>query len=243
LYGFAGTSKMNEPMEFTIGEVAAMVGVSPHTIRAWERRHHVLNPQRTASRQRRYTPEDVELLLQVRRRVSAQGLSLKIAVQAAQGLLSVPAEDSFLPPSRIDGFRRPVGSTALGASPAADVLTPPEPPWRAVADLLPQPIVVLDGQGAVVEANQAASRLLAEPLERLAGRPFLDWLDGVDTAREAHTWQAPFERSRDRNLRLKTAGGEIEVRCDLLPFTHQGKQRLAVIAASPARQPVQPLRG
>src|SRR5437879_3854588 len=43
---------MSEATFFTIGEVAAMVGVSPHTIRAWERRNHVLTPERTADRSR-----------------------------------------------------------------------------------------------------------------------------------------------------------------------------------------------
>lgn len=83
---------MEEQAVFTIGEVASVVGVSPHTIRAWERRHGLLTPQRTASRQRRYSPRDVELLLQVQKGVSAQGLPLKVAVQEALGMLARPAD-------------------------------------------------------------------------------------------------------------------------------------------------------
>lgn len=83
---------MEEQTLFTIGEVASVVGVSPHTIRAWERRHGLLTPRRTASRQRRYTPRDVEVLLQVQKGVSAQGLPLKVAVQEALGTLTRPAD-------------------------------------------------------------------------------------------------------------------------------------------------------
>lgn len=216
-----------------------MVGVSPHTIRAWERRHHVLSPHRTASRQRRYTPDDVELLLQVKRRVSAQGLSLKIAVQAAQGVLSVPSDDSFLPPSRIEGAGRSrAGDRPSAARQGSGGSGPGEPPWRAVADLLPQAIVVLDGQGSIVEANRAAVRMLGEPFEKLAGRPLRGWLDGGDPSLVSAAWRAPFKRDRDCALRLKTATGEVYLQCDLLPFTHQGAQQLAVIATAWARQPL-----
>ena len=49
-------------LTFSIGEVAAMLGISPHTIRAWERRHLMVTPTRTASGQRRYSSDDVDLL-------------------------------------------------------------------------------------------------------------------------------------------------------------------------------------
>src|SRR2546421_7245396 len=122
---------MSEATFFTIGEVATMVGVSPHTIRAWERRHHVLTPERTASHQRRYTPEDVVLLLQVKRAVSTRGLSLKIAVQAARGTLSATSDDD----------------AAIVRMPSS------EPSWRSVMDVLPYLIPILGPDGAIVHAN------------------------------------------------------------------------------------------
>ena len=62
-----------EGVDFSIGEVATLVGVSPHTIRAWERRHKVVKPRRTPSRQRRYTADEVEVLRQVRREAAVHG--------------------------------------------------------------------------------------------------------------------------------------------------------------------------
>lgn len=41
-----------------VGELARHVGVSPETLRAWERRYGVLNPHRTAAGYRLYGPED-----------------------------------------------------------------------------------------------------------------------------------------------------------------------------------------
>jgi DNA-binding transcriptional MerR regulator len=61
-------------VDFSIGEVATLVGVSPHTIRAWERRRKVSRPRRTPSKQRRYTADEVEVLRRVRRDAAVQGL-------------------------------------------------------------------------------------------------------------------------------------------------------------------------
>src|SRR5690242_9246983 len=74
-----------EPALYTVGEVATLLGVSPHTVRAWERRHGIVRPVRTASGQRRYRAEDVELLRDVKRAVERDGLSLRVAFQTASG--------------------------------------------------------------------------------------------------------------------------------------------------------------
>src|SRR5438067_105835 len=58
--------------DFTIGEVATLIGVSPHTIRAWERRYRVVTPRRTPSRQRRYSADEVEALRRLRRETAAR---------------------------------------------------------------------------------------------------------------------------------------------------------------------------
>ena len=103
-----------EDADFSIGEVATLVGVSPHTIRAWERRHKVASPRRTPSKQRRYTADDVEILRQVRRETATRGLPLAGATHRHAG----PGGES---------------KAALEAS-----------LWRGVADLLPDLILVLD---------------------------------------------------------------------------------------------------
>lgn len=64
-----------------IGEVARRVGVSPHTLRAWQRRHGVMPSAVTDGGQRRYSDADVSRLLQIRRLVQ-NGLSVQAAVDA-----------------------------------------------------------------------------------------------------------------------------------------------------------------
>src|SRR5438309_8313801 len=176
---------MSEATFFTIGEVAAMVGVSPHTIRAWERRHHVLTPERTASRQRRYTPEDVELLLQVKRAVSTRGLSLKIAVQAARGTLNAHQEDD----------------ASIVRIPGA------EPSWRSVIDVLPYLIAILGSDGTIVDANQGTARALGRTTQWLAGRSLLNFVEPADRTRAAAAWQQPFSRRFDCRVHLRTTSG------------------------------------
>jgi DNA-binding transcriptional MerR regulator len=65
---------------FSIGETAALTGVSPDTIRAWERRHRLVSPQRTRFRHRRYTEADVRTLREVRERVRGQHGAMPIDV-------------------------------------------------------------------------------------------------------------------------------------------------------------------
>ncbi|MCW3054724.1 MAG: transcriptional regulator, MerR family [Chthonomonadales bacterium] len=48
--------------EHTIQKAAQLAGLTPHTIRAWERRYGVLTPERTPSNQRLYTDAEVEKL-------------------------------------------------------------------------------------------------------------------------------------------------------------------------------------
>jgi PAS domain S-box-containing protein len=61
---------MNLPGDLSIGEAAAIVGVEPHTLRAWERRHLALRPSRTPSNQRRYTVEEVRTLIRIKEETS-----------------------------------------------------------------------------------------------------------------------------------------------------------------------------
>ena len=198
---------MSEATFFTIGEVAVMVGVSPHTIRAWERRHHVLTPERTASHQRRYTPEDVELLLQVKRAVSTRGLSLKIAVQAARGTLDAHAEDDA------SVVRIPSG----------------EPSWRSVIDVLPYLIAILGPEGAIVDANQGTAKALGRTAQWLAGRSLLNFVEPPDRPRAAAAWQQPFSRRFDCRVHLRTTSGSEAYSFDCWPLAQAGEPRLAVI--------------
>lgn len=63
---------MTEPTPPTVPRypvrlVALRTGLSPHVLRAWERRYHVVSPTRTEGGQRLYSDLDVERLLRLRR--------------------------------------------------------------------------------------------------------------------------------------------------------------------------------
>jgi DNA-binding transcriptional MerR regulator/mannose-6-phosphate isomerase-like protein (cupin superfamily) len=74
---------------FKIGDVARMVGVSPSVIRSWESLG-LTRPQRTASKYRLYTSEDVKLLKRARFLRKVRGLNAPAIVQSLkqQGVIT-----------------------------------------------------------------------------------------------------------------------------------------------------------
>lgn len=61
----------------TIGEVAVALGVPDHVLRFWEARIGEIRPLRGARGQRRYRPEDVDLLMGVRFLLHVEGYSVR----------------------------------------------------------------------------------------------------------------------------------------------------------------------
>ncbi|HEV7464774.1 MAG TPA: MerR family transcriptional regulator [Candidatus Dormibacteraeota bacterium] len=205
---------MSDTTRFTIGEVAAMVGMSAHTIRAWEKRHQILTPQRTASGQRRYTMADVELLQQVKLAVASRHLSLKLAVGFAQGRVEEPLE-------------APVDSSApvLGH----DVSVEPPGLWRTVADLLPELIVVLDDEGAIVDANIACARAAGVLRGRLRGTRLIDLVDPYDRAKAVRVYRPRPAQRRGWELNLRTRMLTGLVSFDCWPVREGGHRRVVMV--------------
>jgi DNA-binding transcriptional MerR regulator/quercetin dioxygenase-like cupin family protein len=87
-----------------ISEVARRVGISSSALRAWEALG-LLAPERTRSRYRLYTEEDVRLLQRAifLRRERGLNPAAIVHVLKRQGVVSTPAEGSLLPGQR---FRR-----------------------------------------------------------------------------------------------------------------------------------------
>ena len=87
-----------------ISEVAKRVGISSSALRAWEALG-LVSPQRTQSRYRLYTDEDVRLLQRALFLRRARGLNPAAIVHILkrQGVVSVPAENTISPGAR---FRR-----------------------------------------------------------------------------------------------------------------------------------------
>lgn len=173
-------------LTFAIGEVAAMLGISPHTIRAWERRHAVLRPTRTPSGQRRYSAEDVELLRQIKHERRVHGFSMRVATMTAQGLV-VP--ETREPGST--GEAPPVGDEA-----GPDLL-------RQVPDLVSEVVIIIDGRGRVVHANTPFVRFTEMLLGQLRGLPIADLVDPFDRAKAVQMYQAPLRQRRGWELNLR----------------------------------------
>src|SRR3954468_20227311 len=80
--------------------VASRTGLSPHVLRAWERRYGVVNPTRSEGGQRLYSDLDIERLLRLRRlaerghsigRIGTLGVSELVELEkAAAGLSPMP---------------------------------------------------------------------------------------------------------------------------------------------------------
>lgn len=80
---------------FRIQAAAELCGIPAATLRAWERRHGVAVPRRTASAYRLYTPEDIEVLIRMRDLVEA-GISPAEAARVVLGSRTAvyPGEDA-----------------------------------------------------------------------------------------------------------------------------------------------------
>jgi PAS domain-containing protein len=164
-----------------------MAGMSPHTIRAWERRYRVVSPRRTRSNQRRYTSEDVETLIRVKQAVTARRLSLRLA--------AVEQEDGIVP-------RALVSQAEVEVPPLSDY----EPDlWRLAADVLPNLMLLLDARGRIVDTNIAVVRATGMLRSRLCGVRFAEMVDPHDRARAVEVYRSPRPERRGWALNLRAA--------------------------------------
>ncbi|MDW8105485.1 MAG: MerR family transcriptional regulator [Armatimonadota bacterium] len=61
----------------SIGAVSALTGVEVHTLRYWEKEFsEFLQPKRTGGKQRRYTADDVTLILEIKRLLKQEMYSI-----------------------------------------------------------------------------------------------------------------------------------------------------------------------
>ena len=169
---------------FPIGEVADMVGLSPHTIRAWERRYRVPVPTRAPNNQRRYTLEDVEALIRMKDAASVRSTSLRLAAaELEQGHLA----DLLLP-----------STVAAGAHERY------EPDlWRWAADLLPQLILVLENGGRIADANMAVARATGTLRSQLRELHFVDIVEPYDRAKAVRAYRSLDGERRGWELNLE----------------------------------------
>ena len=61
---------------YTIGEVSRITGVHTHVLRYWEDQGKLLKPSRRRSRHRLYSPQDIQLIFEIKRLREEEKLSL-----------------------------------------------------------------------------------------------------------------------------------------------------------------------
>jgi PAS domain S-box-containing protein len=199
---------------YSIGEVAAILGVSAHTVRAWERRHGIVDPARTASRHRRYTGEEVDLLREVKRAVDLDGISVRLAFETVTGR-------QRRVDARLRGARKPDTPELRDAS--------DQDMWRAVADALPEVVLVVDPRGKIVQANVATARLFDVVRQHLVGRSFTDLVEPSDRAKAELLFNPRPRVVNGWELNLTTANGVRLYRIEVRAVPQAGETLLAVV--------------
>jgi len=204
------------PNLYTIGEVASLLGISAHTIRAWERRHGIVHPERTATRQRRYRNEDIELLRDVKRAIELKGFSLKVASRAVTGDLEPPE-----PATRGKRSRRAERWALEGDASL----------WRTVGDILPQLILIIDREGKIVEANVAVARTFGNVRQRFTGRKFVDLVDPFDRSKATMLYQPELRIVQSWELNMLTHSGARLYSFQTWPVNQGDSTLLALVGA------------
>lgn len=69
--------RLPDKLYFKIGEVSRIVAVEPYVLRYWETEFSLLKPGKAPSRHRLYKKRDVELLLEIKRLLYAEGYTIE----------------------------------------------------------------------------------------------------------------------------------------------------------------------
>ena len=89
---------MNSP-QYTIGQVSEMTGLAPHVLRFWESVFDRLRPMRSETGSRVYSPEDVAMILRIKRllheeRYTIEGAKKVLEREAKEGpLVTIPQRE------------------------------------------------------------------------------------------------------------------------------------------------------
>lgn len=104
----------------TISEAAEEVGVPQHVLRFWETKFTFISPMKRAGGRRFYRPNDVTVLLGVRRLLHDQGLTIK-GVQRLYREQGLKAVAGF---SQADVAFTPAPETREGQTPSSRAIDP-----------------------------------------------------------------------------------------------------------------------
>jgi len=69
--------RLPDKIYFKIGEVSNIIGVKPYVLRYWESEFELLKPGKAPSRHRLYKKKDVDLLMQIKELLYAEGYTIE----------------------------------------------------------------------------------------------------------------------------------------------------------------------
>jgi len=78
---------------FRIGEVSRIIGVRPYVLRYWETEFPTLRPKRADSRQRIYKKEDIETIIEIKKFLYEE----KLTIEGVRRRLKAPEKVSQIP--------------------------------------------------------------------------------------------------------------------------------------------------
>lgn len=173
--------------------VAHRTGLTPATLRAWERRYGVVEPHRSEGGQRLYSDRDVERLLRMKL-LSEGGRAISLVAGLADGEAEALLEEDRT------RTRRP-GRDALGAGGTAPPPSAPLAPSAAgpLADRAFGRVLAMDAEGLDVTLRKAAVTLGAHPFLEEVVAPLLHrvgvaWTEGDLTPSQEHLCTSVVER-------------------------------------------------
>lgn len=79
---------------YSIGEVAALFGVSSSLIRFWEKEFTIIQPQKSKGGRRKFTPKDIQNLEKVYLLVKQNGYTIDGAKKALSNKKTLPKNES-----------------------------------------------------------------------------------------------------------------------------------------------------
>lgn len=131
---------------FKIGDVARLCGVETYVLRFWESQFPQLKPNKSGTGQRLYRRRDVEMALEIKRLVHAQGYTLSGArTVLEQGQRRAPKRDDSQgslpiadPGKRLDAVAAAIGHARAELREIANLLgSPAQQPARRRSRLAP----------------------------------------------------------------------------------------------------------
>ena len=165
-----------------VGELSRRTGVGVSTLRAWEQRFGLLEPERSASGQRLYTEDDVERVAAVGR-LLGEGLTVSAAATrvaaTGPGALSATQREAFLLHQAVQAVGEGIwvsqeGTTRIVNRRMAELMR------CSIDDLMDRPVLDFVPPGALESAAQHIERLRAGhrqhyelPMLRRDGTTFL----------------------------------------------------------------------